>query len=277
MRPRVGHIQFLNCMPLYYGLVMNGILLDIELTKGTPTELNQMLIRGDLDISPISSLEYARNYENLLLFPDITVSADGEVKSILFFSKKPIEELHNQKIALTSTSVTSQVLLKLLFHEKYHISPRYFICPPEIGPMLLEGEGALLIGDDALKTSYELKDKLYIYDLGQEWKQLTGFPMVYAVWAAHKKFVMEKFQLTWEVYQAFLYSMEYSLKNLDKVAESAGRWEPYPASYLKEYFLSLNFSFKENYVDGLVEFYRLAHKHGYIKQVPHLEFLEVRK
>ncbi len=275
MRPKVGHIQFLNCMPLYYGLVMNGILLDIELTKGTPTELNQMLINGDLDISPISSIEYARNYEELILLPDITVSADGEVKSILFFSKQPIEKLHNKKIALTSTSITSQILLKLIFKEKYNINPRYFICPPEIGPMLLEGEGALLIGDDALKTSYELKDKLYIYDLGQEWKQLTGHPMVYAVWAAQKKFVLEKSQLARDVYRAFLYSMEYSLKNLDHVAESASRWEPYSASYLKEYFLSLNFEFKENNVNALMEFYRLAYKHGYIKQVPRLEFLEV--
>lgn len=275
LRPKVGHIQFLNCMPLYYGLVMNGILLDIELTKGTPTELNQKLINGDLDVSPISSIEYARNHEKLILLPDITVSADGEVKSILFFSKKPFEKLHNQKIALTSTSVTSQVLLQLIFKEKYSINPRYFISTPEIGPMLLEGEGALLIGDDALKASYELKDKLYIYDLGEEWKQLTGHPMVYAVWAAQKKFVLEKLQLARDVHRAFFYSMEYSLKNLDHAAESASRWEPYSASYLKEYFLSLNFGFNEKNINGLMEFYRLAHKHGYLKEIPRLEFLEV--
>ncbi|MDP3012652.1 MAG: MqnA/MqnD/SBP family protein, partial [Candidatus Subteraquimicrobiales bacterium] len=60
MRPRVGHIQFLNCLPLYYGLVINNSLLNMELFKGTPTELNQMLIEGNLDISPISTIEYAR-------------------------------------------------------------------------------------------------------------------------------------------------------------------------------------------------------------------------
>ncbi|PKM83696.1 MAG: hypothetical protein CVU88_01670 [Firmicutes bacterium HGW-Firmicutes-13] len=275
MRPRVGHIQFLNCMPLYYGLVMNGILLDIELTKGTPTELNNLLVEGKLDISPISSIEYARNYHKLILLPDITVSADGEVKSILFFSKLPVEKLDNKKIALTSTSVTSQVLLQIIFKEKYNVNPRYFVCPPEIGPMLMEGEGALLIGDDALKTAYELKDRLYIYDLGQEWKSLTGYPMVYAVWAAYKKFVLEKTELTREVYRAFLHSMEYSLANLDDAAESASRWEPYSPAYLKSYFLSLSFSFKEKYVRGLMEFYRLAHKYGHIPEVPPLEFLEV--
>ena len=61
LRPRVGHIQFLNCLPLYYGLVKSHALLDIELIKGTPTELNHLLISGALDISPISSIEYARN------------------------------------------------------------------------------------------------------------------------------------------------------------------------------------------------------------------------
>ncbi|GFP25369.1 chorismate dehydratase, partial [Candidatus Hakubella thermalkaliphila] len=58
MRPRIGHIQFLNCLPLYYGLVTQNVLLDIELVKGTPTELNQFLIRGELDIGPLSSIEY---------------------------------------------------------------------------------------------------------------------------------------------------------------------------------------------------------------------------
>ena len=62
MKPRVGHIQFLNCLPLYYGLVKSNALLDVELIKGTPTELNNLLISGSLDISPVSSIEYARHH-----------------------------------------------------------------------------------------------------------------------------------------------------------------------------------------------------------------------
>src|SRR4030042_1389426 len=92
LRPRVGHIQFLNCLPLYYGLVKSHALLDIELIKGTPTELNNLLISGALDISPISSIEYARTKDSLLLFPDFTVSSDGEVKSIVLLSRVPVKE-----------------------------------------------------------------------------------------------------------------------------------------------------------------------------------------
>lgn len=54
-RPRVGHIQFLNCLPLYWGLVRSGALLDVELTKDTPDRLNEALVRGELDIGPVSS------------------------------------------------------------------------------------------------------------------------------------------------------------------------------------------------------------------------------
>src|SRR6266581_3478461 len=60
-RPRVGHIQFLNCLPIYWGLVRSGALLDLELTKDTPDNLNQMLVEGALDIGPISLVEYLRN------------------------------------------------------------------------------------------------------------------------------------------------------------------------------------------------------------------------
>src|ERR1700712_1440021 len=49
-RPRVGHIQFLNCLPIYWGLVRSGALLDFELHKDTPDQLNAALVRGDLDI-----------------------------------------------------------------------------------------------------------------------------------------------------------------------------------------------------------------------------------
>ena len=91
MRPRVGHIQFLNCLPIYYGLVKGSGILDLDLVKGTPTELNALLLSGKLDISPISSIEYARNAGDLVLFPGPTVSCRGPVRSILLVSRRPVE------------------------------------------------------------------------------------------------------------------------------------------------------------------------------------------
>ena len=92
-RPRVGHIQFLNCLPIYWGLVRAGTLLDVELTKDTPDRLNDLLVAGELDIGPISLVEYLRNADDLVLLPDIAIGSDGPVLSVNLVSQRPLSEL----------------------------------------------------------------------------------------------------------------------------------------------------------------------------------------
>jgi chorismate dehydratase len=275
MRPRVGHIQFLNCLPLYYGLVKHDVLWDVELTKGTPTELNRYLFEHKLDICPISSIEYARHHRELLLMPDLSVSCDGPVTSIYLVSKVPIHELHGRDIALTNTSATSQILLKIILQDKYAIAPSYFESPPNLGSMLMEADAALLIGDPALHIHYQVPTGLYAYDLGVEWKELTGEKMVFAVWAVHRSFAIEKPEIARDVNRAFVKSMAFSLEHVEEVAKEAARWESFSADFLKDYFTTLQFSFDTEYQRGLLEYYRRAHALGYIEAVPTLDFLEV--
>lgn len=274
MKPKVGHIQFLNCLPLYYGLVKSEALLDLELIKGTPTELNSLLIDGKLDISPISSIEYARHHKSLVLFPEFTVSSDGEVKSILLVSRSPIETLSGKKIALTTTSATSQVLVKLILSRGYQVEPEYFTCKPDLGSMLAEAEAALLIGDIALRH-YLDRQGMYLYDLGAEWKKLTGKKMVYAVWAVNRNFAETQNALNEHVFEIFRKSMDYSMEHLPEIAEYAARWEPFSPFFLMDYFRSLRFTFDKDYQEGLLHFYRLAEEIGAIETVPKLEFIGI--
>ncbi len=275
LRPRVGHIQFLNCLPLYYGLVKSYALLDIELVKGTPTELNKLLIDGKLDISPISSIEYARHHDSLVLFPNFTVSSDGNVKSILLISRLPIEELSFKRIALTDTSATSQVLLKLILKKGYGLMPEYITCQPDVEKMFSIADAALLIGDIALKHSFNAQG-LYIYDLGYEWKKLTGKKMVYAVWAVNRNFSETKSNLCEDVFEAFEKSMSYSIEHLSEIVEYAAKWEPFSPSFLTGYFRSLRFDFGPDYQEGLLYFYKMACEIQELKKVPELEFINMR-
>lgn len=271
MRPRVGHIQFLNCLPLYYGLVKSHALLDIELIKGLPTALNEKLLRGELDISPISSIEYARHAESLVLFPDFTVSSDGAVKSILLISRFPIEELSGKRVGLTGASATSHVLLKLVLKHGYKVFPEYFLCPSDVNTISGETDAILLIGDAALHYSVN-PGGFYIYDLGSEWKKLSGERMVYAVWALTRSFAGTRSAFCDQVFNMFKISMEYSMEHLAEIAEYAAKWEPFTAEFLIEYFRSLRFDFDKPYREGLLHFYRLAAEIGEIEAVPALEF-----
>ncbi|MBI5207347.1 MAG: menaquinone biosynthesis protein [Candidatus Firestonebacteria bacterium] len=271
MRPRVGHIQFLNCLPLYYGLIKNKVLFDMELVKGIPTELNQMLLNRTLDVSPISTIEYCLHADKLLLLPELTVSSDGEVKSILLISKYPIKKLNRKKVALTKSSATSRILTKVILKEKYNFELEYTDNKSTLKETLNEADAALLIGDDALHALYRTEG-LYIYDLGKEWKELTGKKMVYAVWAVRREFAETKPELLQEIFSCFISSMEYSSGRLREIACACARWEEFDDVFLYAYFKSLRFEFGKDYQEGMLQFFNHAKEHGFVDIVPELEF-----
>ncbi|WBB65450.1 menaquinone biosynthesis protein [Micromonospora sp. WMMD812] len=268
-RPRVGHIQFLNCLPLYWGLMRSGALIDVDLHKDTPDRLNSALVAGDLDIGPISQVEYLRHADELLLLPDIAVGSDGPVLSVNIVSTRPLAELDGARVALGSTSRTGVLLAQLLLGERYGVRPDYFRCPPELSQMLLEADAAVVIGDPALRALYEAPRRgLEVTDLGQAWRDWTGLPMVFAVWAVRRDFAAAHPGVVKEVQEAFLRSRDLSLAELDQVAEAGARWEPFDAATLATYFRTLDFSLGERQVAGLREFARRAAALGEAPALP---------
>ncbi|HEV7192743.1 MAG TPA: menaquinone biosynthesis protein [Jatrophihabitantaceae bacterium] len=258
-RPRVGHIQYLNCLPIYWGLVRSGALLDVELTKATPDRLNDMLVAGELDIGPISLVEYLRNADDLVLLPDLAVGSDGPVLSVNLVSQAPLDTLDGRRVALGSTSRTSVLLVRMWLAEVYGVRPDYFDCPPDLTSMLLEADAAVLIGDAALRATYDApRHGLTVYDLGQVWREWTGLPMVFAVWAARRDYADANPGLVKDVHSAFIASRDDALAHVDDVAEQAARWEVFDAATLATYFRMLDFSLGARQIEGLVEFGRRA-------------------
>jgi chorismate dehydratase len=272
-RPRVGHIQFLNCLPIYWGLMRSGALIDVDLRKDTPDRLNAALVAGDLDIGPISLVEYLRHADELLLLPDLAVGSDGPVLSVNLVSTRPIGELDGRPVALGSTSRTGVLLAQMLLSQRYGVAPEYFSCPPELTEMLLEADAGVLIGDAALRALYEAPRRgLTVTDLGQAWRQWSGLPMVFAVWAARRDFAAQHPGLVKDVHEAFLRSRDLCLAELDAVATAAARWEPFDATTLAEYFRALDFSLGERQVAGLREFARRAAATGAVPANPSIAF-----
>jgi len=138
-----------------------------RVVAAVPTELNRRLLAGEIDVAPISSIEYARNADRLRLLPRLCVGSEGAVDSIQLVSRKPLEQVRS--VAITPESATSVVLTKVLLPEAEHV---------RLGE---EADAKLLIGDAALKSAFE--DPTPHYDLGRLWLERTGLPMVFAVWA----------------------------------------------------------------------------------------------
>ena len=160
---RLGRISYVNMAPVFHRLDA-----EVDETQGVPTDLNARLLAGELDLAPISSIEYARNAERLRILPRLCVSSEGAIDSIQLVSKLPLECVHT--VAVTPESATSVVLTKVLIPDAVHV------------PLGDPADAKLLIGDAALKSAFE--DPTPHYDLGRLWLERTGLPMVFAVWAA---------------------------------------------------------------------------------------------
>lgn len=258
IRPRVGHIQFLNCLPLYWGLARTGTLLDLELTKDTPEKLSERLVAGELDVGPVTLVEYLKNADDLVAFPDIAVGCDGPVMSCVIVSQVPLEQLDGARVALGSTSRTSVRLAQLLLAERFGVRPEYYTCPPDLALMMREADAAVLIGDAALRANLHDGPKYgrAVHDLGALWKEWTGLPFVFAVWAARREYLEREPELTRQVHQAFLASRNLSLEEVGKVAEQAARWEAFDAEVLERYFTTLDFRFGGPQLEAVTEFAR---------------------
>jgi chorismate dehydratase len=276
-RPRVGHIQFLNCLPLYWGMVNSGALLDVDLTRDTPDRLSDRLVEGDLDIAPISLVEYLRHADDLLLLPDIAVGSDGPVMSCVLASQLPLTELDGALVSLGSTSRTTVELAKMVLEERVGVRPRYLNCPPDLTAMMLEGPAAVLIGDAALRATLHDGPRLGldVHDMGAAWHDWTGLPMVFAVWAARRDFAEANPGLAKDVHAAFVRSRELSLARVEEVAASAARWEDFDAETLVRYFTTLDFSLGERQQAGMAEFARRVAPRIGLARLAQPRFIEV--
>jgi len=262
-RPRVGHIDFLNCLPLYDGLVRSGALLDVRLRRETPDVLNGLLLAGELDIGPISLVPALQHCDEIVVLPDLAVGSDGPVLSVVLVSTRPVEDLDGAHVALGSTSRTSVLLAQMLLAQRYEAKTSFETTPPDLGAMLRVADAAVLIGDPALRATYEAPALgLHVLDLGAAWREWTGLPMVFAVWAARRDYAESHLEQVVAVQQSFRTSLSDSLSRVDEVAERAARFEPFDAATLATYFRTLDFSLGERQLAGVREFARRAAEQG---------------
>jgi predicted solute-binding protein len=178
-RLRVCAVSFLNTCPLVWGLQHGPQEGAFDLFFEIPSVCADRLAAGTADIGLIPVIEAKR--QGLEFAPGLGIACDGPVRSILLISHLPASEIRT--VAADASSRTSVALAKIILRDRFGVNPRMVSHPPELETMLQSADAALVIGDAALRFH---PDELpyHVYDLGQEWKWMTGLPMVFAVWAA---------------------------------------------------------------------------------------------
>ena len=234
LKIRLGKINFINTEPLYMHLDKEKY----KLICGAPKKLFLLLKEKKVDVAPIPSFIYIKEFENInkifKLLRGISVSSSTKVMSVCLFSKeKDIKKL--KKIYITPLTSTSVELLKIIL-KKIGIKKIFFTQKKE------GADALLLIGDEALF----FKSKVYKYklDLAKAWYDLYKLPFVFALFLFNKKKIKFPFFLKKDM----ILSKEKSLKNLEDLVYKVINllklnFSENLVNYLKDYYKSMNYDF----------------------------------
>ena len=236
---RVGIVNYLNTKPLIYGLERAPIKDLIELVGAYPARLAEMLQNDEVDLGliPIAAIPELSSYH---IVGDYCIGTEGEIASVCLFSEVPIHEI--KTVYLDYQSRSSVSLLKWLMKEYWDIQPKIVHAKDENYRNLISGTTAgLVIGDRALE---QRKISTFIFDLGSEWRSITGLPFVFAAWVSKKK-------LDDEFIRLFNEANAMGLQKIDEIVKDT----PFDLYDLKKYYtLHLSYKLDESKRKGMEKF-----------------------
>jgi chorismate dehydratase len=269
----MGRIDYINASPVYYGLDHGLLPAWITMTDGPPAVLNRMIRRGDLAISPISAGFYGCHHRDLLVLPDLSISCNGPVLSVILMSNSPIEKLHNKKVVLTEDSATSALLVRLIFAE-HKVTPVFVtgkMRHPEDIPV--DAEAVLVIGDAALTQPWDDFFDLRM-DLGKLWYQSTGMPFVFAVWVVRRDFAEQHPERVALALDLFLQSRHQGYENIGAVIDRGVARLNLDRCLIERYYQVLLCDLDSPKIHALELFFQRLYMHGLFNEQVKVELFQ---
>jgi chorismate dehydratase len=251
---RVGIVDYLNTKPLIYGLQRPPVNERIDLIPAYPARLAEMLVNNEIDVGliPVAAIPDLPSWH---IVGDHCIGAEGEIASVCLFSEVPMNEITT--VYLDYQSRSSVALLKWLMKEYWGIAPEIVQATDESYLREIKGTTAgLVIGDRALE---QRRISTFIYDLGSEWRAITGLPFVFAVWVSTR-------ELPGEFVKMFNEANAMGLQHIDEIVAE----NPFEVYDLKKYYtLHLSYHLDERKKQGMNRFLQaISQKDSECYQLP---------
>ncbi len=251
-------MPFLNVGPLIYPLEDGLVEHDFEIIYTPPSSLSQMLFEKKIELGLIPVAELIKK-QNFTVVPNISISSHGKVDSVILLTKSSIKE--TKTVAVDARSRSSAGLLRVILEVFYKLSPSYIMREPDEG--FLSGvDGGMLIGNTGLKLRYFPPSGYKVLDLGEIWKNETGLPFVYAVYA-----VNEGVNLGVNL-RSLQTAKSIGLRNVERISkiesEKLGLGEEICLRYLTE---RIKYDLGEKEMNGILTYARFLTELGEIEEI----------
>jgi len=268
----VGRIDFINTAPVYLGIDSGRVLCPGQARSGSPAEMNRLISEKRIEIASISSVAYADLFPDLMILPGLSISSRGPVRSVLLYSRRPLDELTG-RVGLSIRSATARALTRIILEDFLPRRPTYIDCDTS-GSVPDDLDGLLVIGDDALTQKI---DGLFphVLDLGAFWFEETGLPFVFGLWGVRTAFAREQPEAVESVRTALSRSLEIGLADLNGAARLAAGRLGLPESSCGRYLEQIDYGLGPLHTQSLERFYGMLKERGEIE--PHVELRFFRK
>jgi chorismate dehydratase len=258
----IGSVPYLNAVPLTWALHKIGFRG--TLVFGTPAQLSRWLEGGKIDAGLVPIAEYLRGVGGGIV-AGVALASDGAVRSVLLVSKVPTFQI--ETIAVDRGSRSSVMLLKVLMAERYGNIPVLFPMEPDLEAMLSIADAALLIGDAALLA--QVNPRWQVTDLGQEWKELTGLPFVFAAW------VLREGCAESELANWLIKAKVEGLKNLEAIVAEESQRRNLDENLVRYYLTEcIRYDLTEVHIESIQTFNRLCVKHRLLPGIRNIRLIE---
>lgn len=244
MEMKIGKFDYINNYLPYYYVEKEGLA---EIVSVSPKEMVVLLESGSIDYAPIPSFYYLANKHRLRRYK-FCVASDGRVYSVLVVSKNG---KLGERIGVTSETTTSLNLLKIILKEKGLNCKLVLTKYSKAEDILKECDSALVIGDSALEALNKFE---VVFDLGMEWKDITGYPMVFGISASIKD--------AKECDELIIRSLKWGYENFDEVVSSASKKFGIDEEFLRVYFKALKHEMDSRCEKGLKAFEEMCKEYG---------------
>jgi predicted solute-binding protein len=246
-KPRVCAVSYLNTVPLVWGMLHGEQRGLFELSFAIPSVCAGRLEDGSADIGIVPVVELPRL--GLEPIPGTGIACRGPVRSILLVSRKPLRQVRT--LAADEGSRTSVALARILLAEVHGATPEVRSMAPVLGSMLAAADAAVLIGDAALRVDIDTSP-FEVWDLGGAWVELTGKPMVFAVWAGRSAAARS-------LEGAFTASCRFGLERLEQIIALESARRRLPPELVRAYLTRhIAFELGDNEYEGLELFLERA-------------------
>lgn len=254
-RVRIGNVAYLNATPLVYGLAADPA---IEIVGEVPAMVASLVASGSLDVGLVPVVEAAA--QGLLALDGIAVASRGPVRSVLLLHRRPLAKV--RRLALDPASRTSVALTRLLLRRMHGIDPELIAGPATGNPLPDDADAALVIGDRALRAAPH--DAV---DLGAWWREHTGLPFVYALWAGRDAALLTR------VAPGLRLAKQRGLADLDAIAKREAHVRGLDADIARAYLReAIVFELGREEHQGLEHFLALLQEEGLLGAAARIRF-----